>query len=300
MHAQPDYSIIDRENSEFSTSISLRTGFLYGTIGEYLYSGKQRLSKLNWDVKPMIYIGNVINASFGNGIIAGLGYWTGMNKDMGSIEDTDWDHSGIITSISVHNCVLIKSRFFDAYAGYSFHIVDKHQLSFQLGYSYQKILLEARDGYAGYPPTPVEGIFVQYEQKYNIPYVGANWNFRFFEKLYSTLSCIYGPYIFCNAIDNHVSRNIRFNDTFKGADYVSCGLLLGWRIDSDYLLSLSGNYSFIEKFRGDTYSVDSISGARSITYNNGAAISLDVWKMELAFGVIFGWGDNGSSKYLFQ
>ncbi len=304
MHALPDYSTEESEKHASLTSLSLHTGFLYGAIGEYVYNGKYKLSELNWDVKPLFYIGNAVNVCLNNGFIAGFGYWSGLNKDMDSMEDIDWNYSGIKTSKSVHDCILMTARFFDAYAGYSFAIKTSHNLSIQLGYKYQQIILEARDGYKdayaeslpGYTHMKISGVFVQYEQKCNIPYIGMSWRFQFFKRFYSQLFGIYGPYIFCDVIDSHISNNLTFYDSFKGGNYISAGALFGWEINPFCLLSLCGSYTKILRFRGDTYSVETASGTRSMTYNNGAAMSLNAWEMELAFGISIEWSDKGSSE----
>ena len=291
MHALPE---ISDEKTDKINSFSIDTGFLYGELGEYVYNQSQKLSELVWDLKPLYYAGGAMDVHFFGRFFICSGYWSGVNKRAGEIEDTDWDPSGAISRVSVHDCLLIQARFFDLNAGYSIalesgHKID-HKIFFLLGYKYQQIIVEAQNGYVESPSDiriNVAGVFIQYEQVYKIPYIGIDWRTVFMQRLKIDVFCMYSPFVLCSATDYHVSSKMEYHDSFKGGTYISAGLLIGWIMNSAYSISISSTYSTVLEFKGDTYSVDVTTGSASDVYKNGAGANFEALEMKLGFSILF-------------
>lgn len=273
------------EGRENTAAISMHTGFLYGSIGEYVYSGSREVSELNWDIKPLLYTGPAFSINYNN-LIFSLGYWISLNPDAGIITDTDRDESGAISRVSRHDCVITPSKFFDARAGYSLSFAERQRLGLYLGYNFKQIKLEAKEGYVLNPSTgerySADGLFIEYEQSYHIPYIAASWQFNFIRNLSVYATLIFSPLVFCNATDNHVTREIEFHDHIEFGRYYALYAGTGWKIGSACTLDLSGGYSEVLKTRGDTYYVNTRTGENSGTYKNAAGISLQTWELRLS------------------
>lgn len=296
-HALPLFP--SKKSEDSYGSLSTNTGFLYGSIDEYVYNRDRKLSKLEWDLKPVIFIGNVLNTKIKGNVLISTGYWMGINENAGHMEDTDWDQFGEKTHHSRHHCHRVNARFFDINIGYSIIRGLLHRISLHIGFKSQVLRLEGRNGYVDNltlgERIPVKGRFVQYEQKYRIPYLGSSWSIRFNRRFYFNLYSVYSPYVICKAKDIHISRNIIFYDTLHGGNYFFCNIALGGTIGSRYIITLSGTFCKINRFRGDTSMVDSGTGLRSETLKNAVAVGMKSWGCELSIGLLIIWKHSSSN-----
>lgn len=283
LHVIPDSS---NKQNEDSISVSLQTGFMYGNIGEYVYSGEDKISELDWDTKPLIYIGNVFTAELKNNISAGLGYWFSLNSRAGNISDTDYGSAGEKVHYSNHDSVISTARFFDIFAGYNFNLPGI-RLLLLAGYSFKQFVLEARNGYSEDVYSGARfysnGIFIQYEQKYHIPYAGITMRYPFTRDLYASLSGTCSGMVFCRAEDNHISRSQVFYDNFEWGRYYSAALSAEWIVSGRLSLAVSCGYYTVLRVRGDTYSLNKNTGSKSVIYKNGAGMSFDSTDCRIAF-----------------
>lgn len=287
LHVIPD----SNQQNRNSVSFSLETGLMNGNIGEYVYSGDNKISELKWDIKPLIYVGNVIKAKFKNNISAGLGYWFNVNSRAGNISDTDRGSAGEIIKYSDHESVIVTARFFDVFAGYDFILSDRLRLTPLAGYNYKQFILEARNGYSEDVSTGTHyyssGVFIQYDQKYQIPYAGIAVLYGFIPDLSVTLSGTFSNMLFCRAEDNHVSGVQVFYDNFEWGRYYSVAAAVEWFLGDRLSLAASFGYYAVRELRGDTYSMNKNTGSKSMIYKNGAGISFKSADLRVGFKYIF-------------
>lgn len=242
-------------------------GVRYGTLGEYVYtpdtSGSyQKLSELDWDMKPVWYYGG--KASFGWRGISLSGYAAGsIPGRTGSMYDSDWQNITINgdadtkTNYSISENTLTSSYKLGADVSYTFYL-DKYvsvQAIAAVDYMYTK--MEARNGYGWYADASTLGTSVgysydsdnaiyfssgelrgvDYTREDMLTWIGVTNIITPFRQFTGTLSFFVSPYAYIQSIDCHYGN---------GSNNYYIDIMSGFC--SAYKFETAGAYNFTKNF----------------------------------------------------
>lgn len=267
--------ISESDQSRLRIQAGVTVAGLNGIINEFAYQNNQKISELNWDLMPLFLAGCNIKLLFFNRLSLNIGYYSGISAKSGMVDDTDWANN-IQTHYSNHNARLERAEIFDVNIGFSFFPAGNLFLTPFAGFSAYEFKVSAQDGYLLYPPayvkTDVYGTQMDYRQTYYIPYAGLSlqWNYN---TVSVALSVTYTPFALCYALDNHFKRSLVFYDTAFFVHFVSAELDLRYRLKHGLSLIFSVAYETVPEQKSDTFSINTSTGARSSTINEGAGMS---------------------------
>ncbi|MDR1100125.1 MAG: omptin family outer membrane protease [Treponema sp.] len=258
----------------YALTLAASTGFLYGYGEElvYKYPGKETyMSQLLWNIKPLFYYGAALDFSRIRplekpGFFALLSLKFGFPAKTGIMEDLDWlTVNDELTNYSLSDNYTNGAFLFDVFLGASLPLGDFALIKLQWGFSLMSFQWTGRDGYRRYSsnentplddsvgPVPFYGILILYAQNWLITSPGLALQIPLSRHFRTDLFFQISPFIFCNARDDHVLRNLEF------LDYVSGGLYLEPRGDfvfsfwERFELSLYVSYRYIRGAHGESY-----------------------------------------------
>jgi outer membrane protease len=269
--------------------LSLQAGLIHGMTHELVFDQGQKISEIVWEMKPIIVTGYTISAKPHKRVATHFSYWSGVNNHIGSVEDSDFK-DGIKSSFSKHTATLERAYLTDLYIGYDFLQSNPVALTGILGYSLRRIKMGAKDGYVESPPgsTPKDifGMGIVYEQIYKFPYIGISLDYVLQKRLALNLSTFYSNHVAIDTLDNHFRRGIDFYDTVRGGVYYAVGPSANFRIGRNNVLSVSSLYMRIKEVQGDSYSVNTATGEKSSTRENGAGTRFNAYTVALSWTVL--------------
>jgi outer membrane protease len=279
--------------SPIQSSISLQGGVLSGTAREYVFSGGNKTSQLDWGMSPVIFAGLAIGTKFFELVFLNVAYRTGLNESVGNVTDSDFTSFGIPSLFSKQDSILERARFFDINAGYTYRIFKGLSVAGMLGYHRINFKMTARDGYVEYPPgsmqRPFYGTGIAVEQTYDIPYIGIEATYEIHDNVYAQLVPKYSPLVHCEERDYHFRRQLDVFSSMSSGQYASLIAALGWRINNSTSVVLSGEYASIAMAKGDSYSVDLTTGAKSPTASNSASVGFHATSVMLSVAHLLTW-----------
>lgn len=273
-----------KSKSRYQVGFNSQTIYYKGMVHEYVYSTKTnaKMSEIKWDYQPLILTGVSINAQLFEIFTAKFGYWQGLNKKLGSVEDFDWLTQG--DYYSHHDCRLDYARYFDGNAGINFIRGNRLKLNFSIGIQYSNTKTHSLDGYLRYPNKPetqVYGEGISYEQQIFIPYLGLQTSFFIANpgitlSAYSTIT-IKGK---IDSIDKHLQRyelingiihkELDFYDSMSNCIETSIGTSIGYSISNEIALAFGCGYNKLWERSGDTYTYLPLTNERTVTSHGGA------------------------------
>jgi len=264
-------------DESFHLLVSPTLSLYYGSANEYVFNYGHKISELNWDVKPLICAG-VNAAAYVDKFSLTGSYSQAFNRSTGSMRDYDWDDSGTLTNYSKHDQTQGGCLFLDIAGGYSLVISDIFKMGLKIGYRYSHLVFFAENGYLRYKSNnwvqePAYGYGVIYQQKYSIPYTGyiLSATLPWFE-IHSDFN--YSFIGACSCKDSHLKTAVDYYDSMKYIQYFSAGLYISRSLLQNLKISGGADIQYIPLTKGDTYSVDTTSGNRSLTTRNTAGIML--------------------------
>jgi outer membrane protease len=283
----------DEQQSPIKSSMSLQGGLLAGTASEYVFSGGNKTSQLDWGMNPVVLAGLTFNTQFFKMFFLNLGYWTGLNEHVGSVKDSDYTSFGIPSLFSKQDSILERAHFLDLNAGYTYRIFDDLSVAGMVGYYFVNFKITARDGYVQYPPgsmpQPFYGTGIAVEQTYDVPYVGIGATYEIHNMLYVQLFPVYSPLVHCQERDYHFRRQLDVFSSMSSGQYASLTAAVGWKINDHTSIVLSGEYASLAMARGDSYNVDLTNGARSPVTSNSASAGFDSTRIMLSVDHLLRW-----------
>lgn len=284
---------------DFSAGVSL--GLLSGKTKEIVYLNnvnKDKLSQLDWDIKPLIYVGLDLRYSWQKserniGLFSNALLKFGMPGKSGTMEDRDWFDSfnystypDWLTHYSEHEN---KTRFAilaDFDVGLSYRFKNSLKLNFFLSYSFMYFSWEALGGSYLYPDwftipshyfsNPSEKV-ITYKQFWNILTPGVSFYGELNRLFNAELSFKITPLIWLYSEDDHLNRPDVgvFYDWPRFGIFIEPGLLFNFEASKLVTLSLSYSYRFITGSRGDE-SYYSYVSKQTETFLNAAGAAYSV------------------------
>ena len=276
IQAQTHQPMVFPGDSSFSMGMYASTGVTLGVVGEYVYSGKKKISYLDWDLMPMVYAGGGIEALIKKRLAIGFGFWLAVNKTAGSLEDFDWNSSSVMTNYSWHINNIIAAYFGECRITWTFSPLTSLNILAGAGYRAKYFSFMATDGYLEYPPGSnkvyLSGNGISYVQMNHIPFLLAELRYRIIKNLKFSASVAYSPCVVTDAIDTHYFRGLIFHDQIAGAQYIA--LHLGLHLDlSGVILNLRAAFENTFETTGSTQITDMTTGGSSATYPGMSGIS---------------------------
>jgi outer membrane protease len=250
-----------------SLMISVDGGVIFGKLFEYVYVANDNdgefndvLSRLDWQLNPLVYAGITMQAEMWDNWILGVGAWMGIPAALGRMEDRDWGtdalgYTGNLMSYSHHDNVLKEAVFADINFGYKVTIDDTLVFLPLIGFNYKHIFMSGRNGVKEIPSIPKitwEGEVITYQQNYYIFYVGAQISWSPLPFLTMQLFAGYSPITFSYNIDYHVN-DATYVDLPVWGQYISVEAGILFHLIDGYSIRLKGNFEYIPSFQGQLF-----------------------------------------------
>ena len=280
-----------KENQNFSIGVTF--GVLSGVAEEIVYfdsNSDLKLSQLNWQFKPLLYMG--LDFRFKSKMASNTGFFynlvtkVGIPGKTGSMEDLDWainlsadpiipTYPHWLNYYSVHDNVTRFAVLLDFDAGVSFKLVNKFLLNAFFSYHFMFYYWEAFGGSYLYPGGvhsfwPSSEKIITYQQTWHILSTGVSFYGEFNRYFNAEIFFKVSPLIWLFSEDDHLKRTDVgvFYDSPKYGIFLEPGLIVNFRAGTRVALSLSYSYRFIRGSRGDEVN-------DSVLYRNtaGAAYS---------------------------
>lgn len=261
-------------------------GFLQGTIGEYVYENNRTLSRLNWNISNLWYYHYSLRLQY-EYLFAAIQVQGGTNDIIGTIDDSDWldeNNPMVKTHYSKHDNYLEKYTSYNCDIGFESIINDVISLKPCIGFLYKSIKMSARDGYVEYPPGStkvfVYGIGIIYEQRHYIPYIASEGKLNLNDRWAITAGIAMSLFAQASDIDNHVKRDLDFYDDYNQVFYLKSDIGILYSFHQNIKISVRGIYEYVPEQKGDTYFIDTSTGAKSYTFSDTAGISMSLLSFE--------------------
>lgn len=284
------FALLNSQN--WKLSVEPIFGMKYGEVDEYVFLKKcdyddDKLSELNWEIKPELYVGGKINGGWKK-IFGEMTFTAGIPMKTGEMIDSDWlnvekknaEDFQYKTNYSESDNYLKYDFLFGIKAGYEFDIFEnrivKINIKPNVGFDYKKIYFNGKNGYAWYGSTSDNHYLpyktattptydfsgkdvIDYSRQSYITWFGFDSTFTFFEKFDANLGFQISPYIYAESIDIHY-----LNNAGKGTAYLDATTgyfkTLKWNIGASYkinsrnTINISASWFYMGLLRGDDYS----------------------------------------------
>jgi outer membrane protease len=292
----PLYCQNNEQNGEYSFSIEVGFGVIYGQAMEYVYpyQGETKgdlLSELTWEMKPVCYVG--INADFGitdpfskPGLFSSLAVKLGIPGLSGDMEDRDWMSkvNGNLTHFSRHENETTGLFWVDFSFGATFPSKYFYlkpfisgscmHFSFAGSNGYFQHSTKISEGiYAPFETADinfVDGIAISYQQDWLFLAAGISIGTNIFYPFLFDISFQISPITFCSATDNHyyLSSNGAYYVAGTSYNVYNDFTMLGFFLEPKGSISLDlknvkflleASYRNISKTRGESKMNDYLS-----------------------------------------
>lgn len=287
-----------------SAALRLSAGWLNGTAHETVYDladgGRRKISELTWDMKNLAMLGGEASVRFFDRLSINAGCWGALNKGNGQMDDYDWQLEGDNrpwTDWSLSDVDVTRALLFDVNAAVELLRFEPAALRVALGYKENRWAWEDRGVryvYSSDPSTP-KGFrdqagelhgknTINYEQTLRIPYLGVGGTLSVLRRLDLDLYFNYSPLVQAKDRDEHVLREIWFEETFRNGNYFGAGARAAYTFPCRVSLSARFDYQVIPEIIGDT----EIWGAegRSSTKDD-AGLDNECWMASIEAGYSF-------------
>jgi len=295
----------EEQTASYAVSICPQFGFLYGQAEEIVYPSSEykakKLSQLLWDIKPVYYYGLAMDFSRARpmdkwGFFSNLSLKNGIPGNSGHMEDRDWQSkvNTDLTSYSIHDNFTDNLLLLDLSAGVSFPITRKLLMKTYLTVSYTYFSFYGQYGHGTYArekgynsgifasidDNPVYYSFadwekvIAYTQEWFIIAPGVSLGYYFNTRFYAELVFQISPLVFCNDLDEHLTRNIQFRDYMRGGIFLEPGFHFSWFAGKRLEFSLGFSWRYINGTKGETYIKESSAASFTRQGTAGAGLSM--------------------------
>ncbi len=233
--ANPIAGPMDGRGATFAVQGAL--GLLNGEAKEHVYDyetlggSRRQLSRLDWDLKNVVMGGANGSVRLLGQLTLNGGLWLALTEGSGEMDDYDWldPRTTDWTHYSLSEVDVTAGYILDLNAAWDL-VADWHGLTAGVlaGYKQDGWTWEDRGVYLlypeyGYVPQDLYGEnMINYEQEFRMPYLGASadWTWNNFT-LAGRLT--YSPYMWATDWDDHVQRDMHYQEDFAGGDMLGLG-----------------------------------------------------------------------------
>lgn len=243
-------------------------GVLNGEAKEHVYDhegpggSRRQLSRLDWDLKGIAMGGGNASVRLMDKLTINGGYWAALTEGSGEMDDYDWLNTGSTdwTHYSLSEVSVTAGYILDLNVAWDLVSLDALTARVLAGYKQDGWTWTDRGVFLLYPefnyiPQDLHGEnMINYEQEFQMPYLGASadWapgNFTF------SGTAIFSPIVSATDKDEHVQRNLHFEETFDGGSMLDLGLEARYAFAGGSLnglfLSAAFDYQKIDLIVGD-------------------------------------------------
>lgn len=265
-----------------------------GTAREIVYTGSLVLSDLTWDIKDLLFVGATLQLDVWQQLALGVSYWEAVTEGNGGMTDYDYFIPGIWTDFSDGPVDINRANMLDVYAEWAFALPRAAHLRLIGGYrrlywdwsQYGGSFIYSEDGFRDFRGDfPADQNGINYEQTFHIPYVGLGlrtrwrgWNFSTYVQ--------YSAVAWAEALDEHVLRELLFEDSFQDVKYYAAGVSLAYRLGPRWHVGGAWDWHDIPEARGDARITDQVTGTAE-TIRDAGGIANRAWSLSLSSGIYF-------------
>jgi outer membrane protease len=286
-HAVSEQSLAPDELSKIKSSISIQGGMINGLNNQFVYESGILARELNWQLQPVYLLGVVMNTQVFKMFYFNVGYWTGVNQDLGIVDRYEYSTDGSADYYSKNNNNLQKAHFVDANAGYIQRFSDRFSLTGMFGFYYMNIKMDSRNGYYEAPPGTTDltfyGTGLAIEETFSIPYLGIGTTFKFNKFFYMQIVAIYSFLVSCEIVDSNYRDRYGLYGTINSGNYISLIAKLGWKISPYASLVAGFEYYNISPEKGESFSINLRNGDRTPVAPDTVNVSLDAIEVTISF-----------------
>ena len=285
-----------------AVSAQVSVGLLNGSAQETVYysahGNRQLLSQLDWDLKSVAMVGGEVSVVWKNSLWLNAGLWGAATKGNGQMTDFDWllEQPGSpwtdwsLSSVDVTRAWLLDLSLnlelarsgavgIRAIAGYKYNTWRWEDHGIQHIYSSNPTIPA---GFRNDVASDTSETGIIYEQNFHIPYLGAGlnyasgpWNVDAF--------VLFSPFVIATDRDHHVIRELEFEETFSGGQYIGLGVRGTYTFQNNFFATLAFDGQLIPEFYGDQTVTDNLTGLTETTHGT-AGLENQVWMLSLGLG----------------
>jgi outer membrane protease len=284
---------------DYTVSMSPLFGLFYGQSWEIVYDKpgqNKQLSRLDWDMEPLFYLGGRLALSPSQpieqwGLFFTLDMKFGVPGKTGNMEDRDWlalNH-GNITHFSSHDNYTQKMIDLGLRGGASFPFLEKAALKIYGELLYTRFSFSARNGSGQYAEkigeriygsslsthTSFTGDVINYVQNWFVFSPGLSLFYPFHRFFSAELGCAVSPVVFSAAEDQHFRTKVESRDYMRWGLFLEPGASFYFTPLKKFFLSLDFSYRFITGVKGKSFEGTLGTGNHAPAYYKvGAGLSL--------------------------
>ncbi|MBB5225002.1 omptin family outer membrane protease [Treponema ruminis] len=297
----------DEKKSAFSLSVEPLFGMRWGQINEYVflkesYFKRDKLSELNWEIKPEWYYGAKISGGWKN-IFLETGFKIGIPMRSGKMMDSDWQNIQFAaedggntwkTNYSESKNYLEEDFQFSVKAGYDFHLYQIVKIKPAVAFDYQTIKFMGKGGtgwygksmnqagapYYHYSDTSHQEIkdfsgrkVIGYRRVADYLWLGSDFSIDLPMNFEANTGFFFAPYVYAVSYDNHFLKSVDYADlTYGYFAAFKWNLGLSYTIAKRHSILFNANYFFMRVLRGEDYSKSSSKNSYDLAsgYEGGA------------------------------
>ena len=285
-----------------------------GTTFQNVYYNNKKISELRWKFDNILMSKIKFGIIFDEQFELNLSYsssnnnsyksqmrdldWLGENGggDNGDTQHENWTHSSNsivktnINEFDIHTKTYLFKKF-SINAGYrqqEFDFEDKSQDYIYSCDSFIKKNNTCSTGLRNLSGNFNNANFINYHQRYRIPYIGLGYQDKFFDnKLGVEIFGAYSNSVFVNDRDHHIARNRVTIGSFNRAKYYNLGGNLTYNFYDNFSLRIGYEYSEIPLIKGNLNYKYLDGSEPEFTTKNGAGISSKFEKVSAGLSYLF-------------
>ena len=288
-------------NRYASLSVQGSVGLLNGSAVETVYTAvegsRYKLSELDWDIKDVVMVGGTLSICVQNQIWLNAGLWGAATQGNGQMNDWDWlmeEQGSPWTHWSLSEVDITRASLLDFNVAVEVIRVGGLGVRGIAGYKYNawkwedhglRHIYSAGGGFRNDVSDDDGSTGIIYEQWFHIPYIGGGLNYTNGNWAVDAYALL-GPYVTAKDRDQHLFRDLLFEEDFSGGQYYGVGVRSTYTLPGGVFLSAALDGQMIPEIVGDTTLINQRTGAQE-TSTGTAGIENQVWMLSLAGGYKF-------------
>jgi|WetSurMetagenome_2_1015567.scaffolds.fasta_scaffold94579_2 hypothetical protein len=275
----------EKKYNDWSFSIIPLAGMHYGTLNEYVFEkdsngNQQKLSELNWDIKPFWYMGASVTGS--GRFISLSGYCSfAFSGRCGSMYDSDWlELNNLKNNYSISENILSKAYSLGGRIAAHWKPLRLFGFSLYTASDYEYGAFKAQNGYGWYGDSDRSAtkknvsydsadaqymasgslLGINYFRETVTIWTGCTLLYTPFSHLSFELQFAAAPYTYVNSLDHHCG-GYYYRDIMYGVfSSLQTGLTVSYICTQKISLSLAAKYTLINTLTGSDYISTSENG----------------------------------------
>jgi omptin len=265
-------SLNQNEEKIYKHSFIISLDKVNGMADEIVYDGGKKMSHLEWDIKNLKMLSLGFNSELSDGFGARIKFSNAINGGNGGMVDYDWigkdpygnDYDGnknhaSWTDRSISDVKIQKAQQFDIAGSFNLY---KDEFKFNLGYKYDRFkwrdygisyIYSDNGGFRNYVGNFNGERGITYEQTFNTPYIGLEYQKELFDKkIYGNIFGNYSNLVYARDTDIHHQRNLKFDGYFKNGKYYNLGANIFGKVKENIYLGVGYEYVYYPENQGYT------------------------------------------------